>query len=206
MLLQGGPWFVQRPRRAVALALALFAAVFAARLTFGTVADDTCLLYTLPISLLAITFGLRAGLLAGVAGGSLVGLWAVVDQVHFSPVGWVSRLAPMLLLGILLGDAVDRLRRAEAEHRALEEQHRRLEAAAARQRDAIEINDSIVQNLSAAKWALESQDASAALTIIADTLDQSQRMVSDLIRGANMSGRWSGDPLPVPGGNDRATA
>ncbi len=195
IVLHGGPWFVRRPGLAVTLSLALFVVIFTVRLTVGAAADDICLLYTLPIALLAITFGLRAGVLAGLAGGVLVVVWALIDQVHFAPVGWISRLAPMLLLGYLLGDAIDRLRRAEAGRR-------RLEAAARRQRDAIEINDSIVQGLSAAKWALESDDADGALAIVSETLEQGHRMVSELIRDADMSGRWSGAPGRFPGRSD----
>lgn len=185
LLTRGGPWFLRRPRITVAVAAAMYAVVFAARLSVGGPADDLCLLYTLPIALLAVAFGRRVGVLAGLAGVGLVVTWVVIDQVHLTAVGWVSRVAPMLLLGYLLGDAMDRLHRAEAERRRLEE-------AARRQRDAIEINDTIVQGLTAAKWALESGHLGAGLTIVVDTLDLGHRLVSDLIRDAEMTPRWAG--------------
>jgi hypothetical protein len=189
LLTRGDPWFLRRPRATVAVAVAMFAVIFVARLVIGGAADDICLLYTLPIALLAVAFGMRAGVPAGLAGVGLVVVWVMVDGVSLSPVGWASRIAPMLLLGFLLGDAIDRLRRAEHEQRRLEE-------AARRQRDAIEINDTIVQGMSAAKWALESGDLTNGLAIVSDTLALGHRLVSELIRDADMQQRWSGTPAP----------
>ena len=85
----------------------------------------------------------------------------------------------MLLLGVLLGDAVDRLRGSEG-------QRRRLEGVAQRHRDAVEFNDSVVQRLAAAKWAMEAGRAERGLEIIAETLDAAQALVSDWIRDAEM--------------------
>ena len=97
----------------------------------------------------------------------------------------------LILLGGLLGDAADRLRRSEA---AL----RRLEAAAQRHRDAAEINDSIVQRVAAAKWALEAGRPERALDIIADTIEIAQELVAELLRDDRESGAvrtWTGRSL-----------
>jgi hypothetical protein len=183
---RGGPWFVRRPRTTIAVAAGMYVTIFAARLVFGDPADDVYLLFTLPVALLAVAFGLRAGVLAGLAGVALIAVWVNISGTGLSWIGWAARISPILLLGYLLGDAVDRLRRAEREQRRLKE-------AARRQRDAIEINDTIVQGLSAAKWALEAGDLPQGLSIVSDTLDLGHHLVSELIRDADMQQRWSGN-------------
>jgi hypothetical protein len=187
LLLRGEPWFVRRPRLTVGVAVAMYVAIIATRILLGTPADDVYLLFALPIALIAVAFGMRAGVFAGLTGVVLIILWAQYGGIDLSVIGWASRISPMLLLGYLLGDAIDRLRRAENERR-------RLEASARRQRDAIEINDTIVQGLSAAKWALESGDLDQGLTIVSDTLTLGHRLVSELIRDADMQRSWSGTP------------
>jgi len=179
------PWFVDRPRLAVALAAALFAVVFALRLNNGDFGDAVSLLFTLPITLLATTFGLRGGLVAGLVATLLLVVWVFLAGVDLSPLGWASRLAPLLLLGYLLGDAVDRLRRAEAARLRLEE-------AARRHRDAVQLNDTIVQSLSAAKWALEGGDLDGGLQIVTETLHLGNQLVSDLIRSTDLRPLWMG--------------
>lgn len=174
-----GPWFSRSAGATIAVAVALFAALFVLRLTVGGPDDAISTLFALPIALVAVAFGFRAGILSGFAGVALLALWVWVDDVSLSALGWVSRVTPMLLLGGLLGHAADRMRRAEDERR-------RLEVAAERQRDAIEINDSIVQGLSAAKWSLESGNVEGALAIVEDTLEQGHRLVSQLLRDADM--------------------
>jgi hypothetical protein len=175
----GGPWFGGRPVLTVAVAVALFAAVVVLRFAVQTPQDPVTLLFCLPVALLAMAFGLRAGLLAGLTGVLLIVLWVGVRQVDLSALGWATRIVPILLLGVLLGDAADRLHRSE-------DKRRLLESAAQRHRDAVEINDSVVQRLSAAKWALEAGHAGRALEIITQTLDVSQGLVSDLLRDADM--------------------
>jgi hypothetical protein len=183
--LRGEPWFVRRPRLTIGVAVSMYLAILLARMVLGSQADDAYLLFTLPIALLAVAFGMRVGVLAGLAGVILIIVWVEFSGAELPVIGWAARIAPMLLLGYLLGDAVDRLRRAENERR-------RLEASARRQRDAIEINDTIVQGLSAAKWSLESGDLDQGLTIVSDTLTLGHRLVSELIRDADMRQSWSG--------------
>ena len=174
-----GPWFSSRPGLTLAVASALFAAVLGIRFSVQSTEDPITLLFCLPIALLAVAFGLRAGLLAGLSGILLVALWVSVEHLSLSPLGWATRAIPMLLLGVLLGDAVDRLRRSERARR-------RLEAVAQRHQDAVEFNDSVVQGLSAAKWALEAGRDDRGLEIVTQTLDVAQELVSDLLRDADM--------------------
>jgi hypothetical protein len=173
------PWFQRRPWSVVLVSSVLFGAVFAVRLTVGDATDAISMLYALPITLLAVARGLRVGLLAGCLGVLLTCAGVTLDGFDLSWIGWTSRCIPLLLVGGLLGDASDRLRRAEAEHRVLA-------VAAMRHRQAIEINDRLVQGMSAAKWSLESGKVTAGIDTLADTLGEGQQLVSALLRDADM--------------------
>lgn len=175
-------WFRQRPPVTWAAVVVLFAGIFVLRLFSGTVEDAYSLLYVFPVALAAFAFGLRPGAAAGILAVVLIVVWAVVRDVSLDPAGWASRILPILLLGILLGDASDRLRRNEGERR-------RLEAAALLHRDAIEINDSLIQGMVAAKWSLEAADVETGLRTLNATITQAQELVSGLIRQAGMGGR-----------------
>jgi hypothetical protein len=173
------PWFRQRPIVALAVAGVLYASVLTLRLLAGGPADAYTLLFVFPIALVALTFGMRAGLAAGLVAVGLIVVWVVVDDVSLNLVGWGARILPLLLLGVLLGDASDRLRRAE-------EEKRRLESAALLYREAIEINDSLVQGIAAARWALEAGRLDAGLRTLEQTIVQAEELVSGLIRQAGM--------------------
>ena len=158
----------------------LFVGVLATRLLVGDSVEDAAgLLYALPIALAAVAFGRRAGLAAALVGVALVILWAVARDIDIAWMGWVSRVVPLLLLGTLLGDAAERL---ESTERA----KRELEAAAQRHRDAAEISDSLIQGMTASRWALEAERHDVALTTLEDTISRGQQLVSDLLRGADL--------------------
>jgi signal transduction histidine kinase len=169
----------------------LFVAVSGVRFSVGS-EEPITLLYCLPVALLAVAFGLLVGVAAGLVALSLVAVYVAVADLDLSLVGWATRAVPLLLLGGLLGDAVDRLRRSERERR-------RLEWATQRHRDAVEINDSVVQGLAAAKWALEADRTDRGLEILTRTLEDAERLVSDLLRDADMGpGGARGRPR-IPG-------
>jgi glucose-6-phosphate-specific signal transduction histidine kinase len=176
------PWFRQRPRIAVAVIATLFVVVLAARLLTGSPADAFSMLYVLPVALAATTFGRRGGVPASLLAVALIGAWVVAREVHLTPTGWATRVVPILLLGFLLGRAVDRLREAE-------DDRRRLERAALLHREAIEINDSLIQRMSAAKWSLEAGQTDTGLRILTAAVSDAQQMVSGLITRADMSER-----------------
>jgi hypothetical protein len=175
------PWFRQRPVVALGVAGVLYALVFSIRVLAGGPDDAYALLFVLPVALVAVTFGMRAGLAGGLVGVALIVVWVVVEDVSLSATGWASRILPLLFLGGLVGDASDRLRRADAEKR-------RLEAAALLYREAIEINDSLVQGMAAARWALEAGRLNAGLRTLELTIVQAEELVSGLIRQADMAG------------------
>lgn len=157
----------------------LFAVASLLMVLDGEAVEASTLLYTLPVALIAVAFGLRAGLATGVLAVLLIVTWGVATGMQLDGVGWIARCLPELLLGFLLGDASDRLRRAEAERRSLE-------STALLYREAIEINDSLVQGMAAARWALEAGRADDGLKALDDTIGQAQDLVSDLIRQAGM--------------------
>ena len=99
----------------VALAVVLFATAFVARLA---VDDPDALLanfYIVPIAVVAIEFGARAGLLAAAVAFALVPAWSVVNSVHVDALGYVSRGAAFLVTGVIVGGFSDRLRKDIAE-------------------------------------------------------------------------------------------
>jgi hypothetical protein len=174
-----GPWFRARPRAAYVVSVLMFGAVLAVRLADQRATDAVSMLYTLPVALVALAFGRWAGLVAGVAAVLLVVLWVVVSGEDLSLLGWLSRALPLVLLGALLGDASDRLSRAERHRLALE-------ATAQRMRDATEVNDTLVQGMAAAKWALESGRRESGLKTLDDTLRLGHQLVSELLREGDM--------------------
>ena len=175
-------WFRRRPPLTWATAGVLFVGIFALRMSGGTVEDAYSMLYVFPVALVAVAFGRRAGAAAGVLAVALIVVWAVTQDVGLDPLGWASRVLPILLLGLLLGDATDRLRRIESDRR-------RLESAALLHREAIEINDSLVQGMVAAKWSLEAGNVDTGLSTLNATIAQAHDLVSGLIRQAGMGGR-----------------
>lgn len=183
------PWFSQRPGLALAVIAALFVAVLALRLLAGNAIDAYSMLYVLPVALAASAFGQRGGLTAALLAVALIVAWALVGDVSLGPTGWGSRAVPIVLLGVLLGRATDRARQAETERR-------RLEQAALLHREAIEINDSLIQGMTAAKWSLESGQTEAGLETLTATVHEGHQLVSGLIRRANMGG--STEPAPAP--------
>ena len=176
------PWFRQHPTAVLAVAGVLFASVWFVRLFDADAVDASTLLFTLPVALIAVAFGLRAGLLAGLLAVLMVVIWLIETGADMSPLGWISRCLSELLLGILLGDASQRLRRAE-------EERRRLESGALLYREAIEINDSLVQGMAAARWAVEAGRTDDGLKILEETIGQAQDLVSGLIRQAGRTGQ-----------------
>jgi hypothetical protein len=174
-------WFRRRPALAMIVAGVLFAGVFLLRVSEGGPTEAYSMLYVLPVSLLAVAFGVRGGAAGGLVAVALMAIWALVVDVDLSPLAWLSRVIPMLALGLLLGYATDRARRAEA-------RQREVEAAALLHQQAIELNDSLVQGLAAARWALDQGRVDDGVALLDQTMSEAQGMVSDLIRRARMGG------------------
>jgi hypothetical protein len=157
----------------------LFASVFALRLSAGTPVDAYSMLYVLPVALAATAFGQRGGIAAAMVAVALIVVWTLA-RVTLSPLSWASGVGPLALLGVLLGRSTDRALRADAERR-------RLERTALLHRQAIEINDSLVQQLAAAKWSFEAGHTDAGLEALTSAVHEAQQLASGLIRAAGMA-------------------
>jgi|GEM_PF-1260979 len=168
------PWFDLHPRLALAVSAVLFVAIFALGLSVDGTADSLSVLFVLPVSLAAFAFGVRAGLMAGAVAVGMLAIWFAASDESFGALGWVSRIVPLLLLGLLVGASSDRIREARrAERYAI--------AVALVQRDAAEINDSVVQGLAVAKWLLEAEQVDRALEVLDDTAEKAQTLVSRVL-------------------------
>ncbi|MET0305607.1 MAG: diguanylate cyclase [Solirubrobacterales bacterium] len=99
----------------VAIAAVLFAAIFALRVTVGTLADAISFLYVIPIVLVATARGTRAGLLAGVVAFALSTVGALMADAPTSVLGYVNRAVVYLFVGGLTGRFATTLRALEAE-------------------------------------------------------------------------------------------
>ena len=113
---------VERPshtRRLVVLAVAtaLFALTFAARLAINDPDALIANFYVVPIALLAIEFGTRGGVLAAAIALGLVFAWSVLQTVHLGVLGYTTRGAALLVSGAVVGRFADRLRQDIAERR-----------------------------------------------------------------------------------------
>ena len=179
---EGAPWYRLRPGIAVAVAAGLFVAVSILQWFNDGNGQAIVVLYTLPIALLAVTMGQRGGL-AGAATGFV--LFSFFEIVHSSGdievTGWVVRATAMFVLGVLLGRATDQT--LASERTALDQERRRceLEEANSRYAEAVEINDSIIQELVAAKWMVELGQSDKAADVLTATIVRGEHMVSKLL-------------------------
>ena len=177
-------WYRLHPALALAVAGLLFAAISVVRVAVGS-GETATVLYVLPIALLAVTYGRWGGWLGAAVGLVLFSIFAAIGgSEDLDPAGLATRVVAMVLLGGLLGHAVDGSRALE--HRLLDEQRRRLELEEAerREREALEINDSIIQGMVGAKWLAEGGEAESAATLLDRTIEQGQRLVSELLTRA----------------------
>lgn len=169
-----GPWFWLRPALAVAVSALLFVGIIVLRWSVGDADDAISMLYVLPVALLALSFGLRAGLGAGAFAVGLLVLWVTTAGESLSVFGWLSRAVPPLLLGLLVGAAADRIRDAARVERHAAE-------VALLQREAAEINDHVLQQMAAAKWLLEAGRTADGVDVLAETMDTAQQLVARML-------------------------
>ena len=176
------PWFRLRPAASAVVAAALFVGVSVLQWYVDGSGQAVVMLYLIPVALLAVTFGMRLGV-AGAAGAFAV--FALFEVFHSSGdidvEGWVVRGLALFLLGGLLGQASDHLE--ESRRSALEDQARRcrLEASVRRYAEAMEISDSIIQQLVAAKWLAEAGRSDLAADLLGDTITRGEHMVAGLL-------------------------
>lgn len=176
------PWYRSHSYAALLIAAGLFAGVSVARYFSDGSGEAIDILYSLPIALLAMSFGLRGGLVGAAVGFSLFAIFELADGAgDIDATGWIARAAGLLLLGVLLGRATDQIRAGQRRALAEQEQRRLLQETAHHQAEALEISDSILQHLVAAKWMVERGRDEDAVEILTSTLETGQRMVADLL-------------------------
>jgi hypothetical protein len=175
-----GPWFRARPQLAVLVSAVLFAVTGAVGLWSAGARDATIVVLVLPVALLAVTFGRRGGV--GGACGALAALliWQAMPG-HVSGATWAGAIA-IIVLGQLLGAARDWLLSSERAKRDAESRRLRAENAAQRLHEAAAVNDTMVQSVAVAKWALEAGDTERAVEVLDQAVEEGQRLVSDLLR------------------------
>lgn len=169
-----GPWFWVHPVPALGVGVALTAAICALRFAVGGVEDSIANLYAMPVALVALTWGRRAGFVAGVTATGLLIWWVLAAGEHITSLGWVSRIVPLVLLGTLVGDAADRIRDVDRTERRA----RRLEVLG---RQTAEVHDSMMQHVAVAKWRLESGDTEDGLDSLTAVMVDAQNLVRELL-------------------------
>lgn len=117
---------VRSHRRAHALlgALALFALIFGLRVIDRSASSGTTILYVLPIVMVGVELGRRAGVAAGLFALALFVVWAPFSPIHVAPAAYLTRGIVFILVGAVAGHLSERLRivaqRAEASARHFE--------------------------------------------------------------------------------------
>jgi len=99
----------------IAIAAILFAAIFVARATVGTLGDAISFLYVIPVVLVATAYGTRAGMLVGAVAFLLSSLGTLTMDLPVTPLGYVNRAVVYLFVGALVGRFATTLRGLEAE-------------------------------------------------------------------------------------------
>ena len=108
--------FDARRRARVALAAAvLFGAVFTALELDQNAGSGLSILYLLPVVLVGVELGRRAGVLAGLIAFGLFVVWSPSSGVALAPSAFATRALVSVLIGAVAGQLADRLRVAAAE-------------------------------------------------------------------------------------------
>lgn len=176
------PWYRSHARTALVAASGLFVAVTVAHIFANHTGQAVDILYALPVALVAMSFGLRGGLIGAASGFSL---FAAVELAYgvgdIDVTGWLARAAGLFLLGILLGHATDQIESGQRAAMAAQQERLALTLRARRHAEALEISDSILQHLAVAKWMVEAGRYDKAIEILTTTIATGERMVADVL-------------------------
>lgn len=178
----GAAWYRVHPLLAIGVCVVLYAGVSGLHFAADSSGEAVSVLYALPIALLAVTFGRWGGWVGAIVGFGLFAAFAVFHNLgDLDLTGWLVRAAALLLLGVLLGGATDKARES-ARREMLAEKHRaHMEDVARREREALEINDSIIQGMAAAKWLIERGETDQAVEVLAAAIDRGTSVVASLL-------------------------
>ena len=111
-----------RTRRAViALAVALFAVMFALRLIVDEPNEPATLVFAPSVALLAIELGVAGGLVGAAAASALYLVSAAAQNDELTVIAVASRLIPFTVIGVMIGVIAERLRESETRYRRIVE-------------------------------------------------------------------------------------
>jgi hypothetical protein len=176
------PWYRLQPGNAVVVAVGLFVGISILQWFNDVSGQAIAVLYVLPIALLAVTFGLRGGLVGATTGYFLFASFEILHSSgDIDADGWVVRATAMFLLGGLLGRATDQTTASESAALDEQKQRYRLEEANLRYAEAIEISDSLLQQMVAAKWMVERGRSDQAVELLEATIERGGHMVAGLL-------------------------
>ena len=96
-------------------AVSLYAAVFVALVLDDSAGSGLTILYLVPVVLVGVELGRRAGIVAGLVAFGLFVEWAPNAGVDLAPSAYVTRALVSVLIGAVAGQLADRLRVTAAE-------------------------------------------------------------------------------------------
>jgi diguanylate cyclase (GGDEF)-like protein/PAS domain S-box-containing protein len=96
----------------------LFATIFVALELDDNAGSGLSILYLLPVVLVGVELGRRAGIAAGLLAFALYVVWAPSASVVLAPSAYVTRALVSVLIGAVAGHLADRMRSAAAEAQA----------------------------------------------------------------------------------------
>jgi diguanylate cyclase (GGDEF)-like protein/PAS domain S-box-containing protein len=100
---------------ALVIAMVMFAGVTAWRFAEPNAAVGVTFLYTAPIALLAVTFGLRGGTTGAGIGVAFTTAWAQMEGAAIGDTGYLVRAGGFLAVGLVVGWQADRRHTVERE-------------------------------------------------------------------------------------------
>jgi PAS domain S-box-containing protein len=101
--------------KALIIAAVLFVAVFALRTVAEGTATGITFLYVLPIAVVGVEYGRRAGIAAGLLGLGLFAFWYVLEDVPTEEIAYITRAIVFVSIGWVTGYLGNRLRNASRE-------------------------------------------------------------------------------------------
>ena len=158
--------------RRLAIAGVLFVAIVAARVLATDPSDGWLFLLIVPIAIVAIEYAFVGGALMATLASLAVVVLKLSDAMTYSTLGIIVRIAAFYFAGAGVGYLSAERRRREGEIGELERRART-------HREALELNDDVIQGLAVAKMALEMGDADKARTTLEATLKRAQEIASE---------------------------
>lgn len=108
------PRFATRPA-ILAVAISLVAVVMTLRAVIADPEQPILLMFVLPISIVALSFGMRVGIAAATMAVVAVFVWHSVTGIALGAIGFASRIASFYIAGAVLGWYADDRRRLQEE-------------------------------------------------------------------------------------------